>query len=654
MRGAARVGGKGFKVPKTLKDLGEALRNEEDYPVPTSLVPINDQWSWSLGAEPADPRDCSRYPSSPYCGEVPFRWGPPLGYQIDYKNNGCETCAYIYPVILWLLATPQIICYRNPNCDQKKKKNTPPQDSPEIPEIPEGYKLQILCIRTWEQEGLQLPNKIAGALDGRRFFGDQTEEKYTLFSRESWIYSVGFGINDVVWHRVTPKAGDDGIVRVEESSSFNVFRSQEKDGKRFLNALFRRTTGGDNYAWNFPSWLNPLPYLHPTDAFGSPMRFISVGFWADFYWDIKFALIPVQGGNPFEVPPISVKPPPPYPDGNDNDDNDNDDNRKRKRKRKKMCCNDCRDSKDNTDKLLREIKEIKKALGTGKLEKVLDAAVGIGDSSVTAIPNLIAKRLGTSAYPMEVPESLLQGVGDGIKKIDSNAEFLHWLTYQFDSLVGQFPVDIDVIDIDPLKAGDQQKKIQIPNIAEAIAEIYGLTIKSSVNQEVELNMLLRLAAETIATKNAAVVTQDYARANAIFLGYKANPKSRELQYNFDFTGASLDPRSKEPIVLENLLKTVKGYVQGWEIADKETVVGFLQKIMFSAGIIKSVFFRGKKQQKELQREMTSMVNDEKTQEAKFEAFIKEINDPESRFNRDSIDKPTVKDVTPPDSKETKK
>lgn len=259
------------------------------------------------------------------------------------------------------------------------------------------------------------------------------------------------------------------------------------------------------------------------------------------------------------------------------------------------------------------------------------------------------KRLGTSAYPIEVPQSLLQGLGDEIKKIESNAEFLHWLTYQFDSLIGQFPIDIDVKDIDPLKDGDQKKTIQLPNMAEAIAEMYGLVVKSSVNQEVELNMLLRLAAETIATKNAAVVTQDYARANATFLGYKANYKPRELQYNFDFTSASLDPRSKEPVVLEKLLKTVTGYVQGWEIADKETVVGFLQKLMFSAGIIKAVFFRGKGQQKELKREISAMTDDETAQEEKFDAFIKEINDPNSLFNKNAQDKPEIKDETPPDS-----
>jgi hypothetical protein len=49
-----------------------------------------------------------------------------------------------------------------------------------------------------------------------------------------------------------------------------------------------------------------------------------------------------------------------------------------------------------------------------------------------------------------------------------------------------------------------------------------------------------------------------------------------------------------------------------------------------------------------------MGSEEKTQEAKFEAFLKEINDPNSRFNKLSEEKPQIKDETPPDSKGGKK
>ena len=277
-----------------------------------------------------------------------------------------------------------------------------------------------------------------------------------------------------------------------------------------------------------------------------------------------------------------------------------------------MCCNDCADSKDNTEKLLREIKEIKKALGTG-------------------------------AYPIEVPESLL-GADDGKTfKAESNAEYLFWLTKQIDALVGEFPIKIEVKDLDLLKSGDQTKTIEIPNIGEAIAEMYGLVLKNTVNEEVQLQMLLRLAAEVIATKNGVIVTQDYARANAGFLGYKGNFKAREMSYNFDFASVNLDPNSKEPIILEKIVTTKKGYVQGWELADNETIVGFLQKLMFAAGIIKAVFFRGGKLAKKLGEEVSSMSKDEKATEMDWDDFKKQVNNPTSLYNKDSIEKPEIKE-----------
>ncbi len=614
MRGAARVGGRAFrptpsKTPKNDLNPFNLSNWVDDLPVAPALEPINDEWSWSLGADPADPRDCARYPASPYCGELPLAKSP-FGFAPEFRTNGCETCFYIYPIILFLKATPQVICKRDPNCDRQPppldkspiSKNKPPL----YPEsVPSGKYKSPACaereriINVWcNWANTASETRIEEVLDG--------------LSKDPNVKNISMTAEDL---GTEIQIADEDLFHIYNDGNGHVARRIKGDSftKKFIIVQWIEIYNGNEFA---RSWGNNI--------------FVS--------W------VPANCPNMPIAPPIL--PPPPVPPFNDRPPQ----NRK---KGKDMCCNDCADSKDNTEKLLREITEIKKALGTGKLEKALDAAVGIGDSSVTAIVNLIAKRLGTSAYPIEVPQSLLHGLGDGLQKLESNAEFLHWLTYQFDSLVGQFPIDIDVKDIDPLKDGDQKKTIQIPNVAEALAEMYALTLKSSVNQEVELNMLLRLAAETIATKNAAVVTQDYARANAQFLGYKANFKPRELLYNFDFANGILDPKSKEPIVLEKLLKTVKGYVQGWEMQDKETVVGFLQKLMFSAGIIKAVFFRGKKQQKELQREITSMANDEKAQEAKFDAFIKEINDPESRFNKDSQDKPIIKDVTPPDSKGAK-
>lgn len=627
MRGAARIGGKSFKVPQDTRASDDGFNPFEmiipvgDLPVAPVLEPINDEWSISNFNEPVDEKDCAKYPASPYCENQwidPF--GRPFGLQPEIRTNGCETCLYIYPVIMWLKVQPTIICHRDPNCDRP----APPPFNRDLIE----------------------------SLKPKRFDENPQSDLYKspeCAFRERIINRQYNWHNDEVSRWLEPPQADDVYeYRNFEVISLGKIRMSAGTGVIVDSISLEKRLGfpfpipnTDLYVYHFVGDLHERIFVGK--KFERRERGVLNAQWEEVggtqYFSNWSPICPNAKQKPLILPPPPL--PPLIPDGN-----------QRGKRGKEMCCNDCADAKDNTDKLLKELKEIKKALGSGKLEKALDAAVGIGDdSSVTTIVNLLAKRIGTAKYPIEVPESLLTGTADGkTLKAESNADYLFWLTQQIDALVGEFPIDIEVVDIDPLKEGNQTKKIQIPNIAEAIAEMYGLTLKNSVNQEVELNMLLRLAAEAIATKNAAVVTQDYARANAQFLGYKANFKPRELQYNFDFSSTSLDSKSKEPVVLEKLLRTVKGYVQGWQLEDKETVVGFLQKLMFSAGIIKAVFFRGKGQQKELQREMNSMANDERAQEAKFAAFIKEINDPNSRFNRDSLDKPEIKDETPPDSR----
>ncbi|NJO76307.1 MAG: hypothetical protein HC833_22685 [Leptolyngbyaceae cyanobacterium RM1_406_9] len=164
-----------------------------------------------------------------------------------------------------------------------------------------------------------------------------------------------------------------------------------------------------------------------------------------------------------------------------------------------------------------------------------------------------------------------------------------------------------------------------------------MSLKTSVNSDIHTSFLMRLAAEVVSTKNAAIVTQDYARANAMFLGYKGNPKKRKINYAFDPEG--LDS-------LETILRESEKYLVGWQEDDPESVVGYLQRIVFAAGIIKSVFFRNAGQATQLVRELLNLVRPEEGRETEnedWEAFIDALNNPESPFNTNSITQPHVLD-----------
>lgn len=616
MRGAGRIGGRNFKLP-TNKGGGksfdpfEALDLVGDLPVAPVLTPINDNFSWSIDADLADPRDCSRYPASPYCGEIPFRPGSPVGYDFEIKTNGCETCVYVYPVILWMKLTPQVICYRDPNCDApppNNKKDISGRKPPRLNENPQSDKYRSPeCARregvinahyNWHNDTVEreLMETLEGLTNNREYrninfvFQETPDQKVPAAGLTSEFLSC-------VYDYSSP-------FRVGDTNDF-VYRTSDDDYYDSVFCYFTYEFLDSSFSWRSATPTRGLSYriFKAGACCGKPVR-------------------------------PRVTPPPPSGDDSDED--------KKRKKGGKMCCNECKDASENTSKLLKEIQAIKKALGTGQFEKAVNAAVGIGDGSVTAIVNLIAKRIGTSTYPVEVPQSLLTGVkdGDNILKVESVTDFIFWLTNQLDALIGEFPIDIEIKDVDPLTAGDQKKTIQLTNIAETLAEIYGLSIKGSVNQEAEQAILLRLAIEAIAIKNGVAITQDYVKANTKFLGYRGNPIDREIEYGFDFS--TIDLKSKDQsITLDQILKQSKGYIKGWENEDKDTATGFFQKLMFSAGIIKSVFFRDKKQVKEMAQQAQNMLQDDLDNNKKWKEFVQGINSPNSVYNKGKGEQPEI-------------
>lgn len=623
MRGAARVGGRSFKMPppqtrEGLANLTDLIPESKYLETSPELEPIGGGFYMSNMDDPVDEKDCAAYPASPYC-ENDFLDLTPIGFRPEVRSNECETCLYIYPIIGFLVLQPTIVCKRDPNCVENRKNpplNYRSQKPDELDENvqPDEFTSPECAARYSEiHREINRINSLVAAIDEKRYQLTQSKNDYDYLSEEIRVSDDFGGLPFPKNLLIFLNQGD----RVTRSGAY-----------RFISGNIHG--GGDvNNKFN-------------------PNQIVTVSYGGVGYTFLGFRRGKCPNAQTPEPPEIKPPPPPPpYREDRGGNRKGNDKNDRRKRREgdgDDMCCNDCKDSADNTSQLLKEIKEIKKALGSGKLEKALNAAVGIGDDSVTGMVNSLVRRLGVNRYPIEVPESLLTGQGDKIQRLENQAEYLFWLTQQLDALVGEFPIRIDVKDIDPLKAGDQNKTIMLPNIAEAIAEMYGLTLKSSVNQEVELNMLLRLAAEVIATKNGVIVAQDYSRANAQFLGYKGNYKARENLYNFDFGSVNLtDPKNQQPIILEKLLVTQKGYVQGWECEDKETAVGFLQKLMFSAGIIKAVFFRGKNLTKQLNTEASSMAQDEKTQEKDWLNFLQKLNNPNSVYNEKTQDKPEIKE-----------
>lgn len=251
----------------------------------------------------------------------------------------------------------------------------------------------------------------------------------------------------------------------------------------------------------------------------------------------------------------------------------------------------------------------------------------------------IAARLGTQDYPIKTPRWLVTNQGGGDVTHQSLTQFNFWLMRQLDALIGEFPISVEIEDSDPTTAGQQKKQIKLYNLAESLAEIYGLSAKTAIDSDVHTSFLMRLAAETMAAKTAALIAQDYASANASFLGYKGNQVKRDVQFSFDPT--KLDS-------LETILNASNQQILGWQNEDRESVVEYLQKIMFSAGLIKTVFFRKGSDLQRILKEVKEFLPDPKAEDSEgWKEFIRLINNPDSPENKDTDRKPKIENLPKP-------
>lgn len=235
----------------------------------------------------------------------------------------------------------------------------------------------------------------------------------------------------------------------------------------------------------------------------------------------------------------------------------------------------------------------------------------------------ISKTIGVSDFPVKTPETLLAHTDKkSLISHKSLAELIVWQTRQQDAVLGQFPIEIEIEDIDPLTEGNQTKLITLPNLSEAIAELFGLTLSAATETNIGLNYLNRIAVETIAAKNAAIVAQDYARANASYLGYQGKSVKREIPYAFD------------PAQVSNLgkfLENSTGYLKGWANEDKNTVAEYLQRLMFAAGIIKQVYFRPARLSDKITKALERLTKNENDEQA-WKDFLEWINNPSGDFS----------------------
>lgn len=479
---------------------------------PKGLVPLGDSGLYATPDEPADPTDCDRYPSSIYCGENPFTLTP-VAIEPSIIIDECNIGIQFEPTFGFIKLPPISIVYRRKECrDPEVKPNLP---KPEIPKDLRPYKTPFVI------DHPQCNRGVAGILyTDYRSYQEQYTKKITFFDGPfsvgtEGIYRTVHSVNrhiDILEinfpykvHYLFDENNELAFFHIKIRITETETRNRQVDGIDFYNSnaetgaesvkvinrvedhwlLDSLDRGRTNIVLDSP---NSMPFYGITKLdinIFEGINYIRSHDNAQHYYftqtegsttigSFAYAGIPIVL---CEEPP-KVLPPPIL----------------KERKNMAACC------PEHTALLLALIKKVDK----------------------------LSKTVGVDEYPASLPASLISKdegflgnlIPNANKEVPNLTQFLAWYVERFDEIMGQWEIPIEIKDSDPSKPGDQPLGVKLPNMAEAIAEIFTLAFQTNLNSETLLNFAVRTAAETVTDKQQNFITYKLMQSMAEWAGYK--------------------------------------------------------------------------------------------------------------------------------------
>jgi len=471
-------------------------------PVPTvespkGLVPIGDSGLYRTPDEPADPMDCDRYPSSPYCGENPFNLTP-VGIEPSIVIDECNIGIQLEPTLGFIKLPPVSIVYRREECRHKKPKNSKERPPVEVdPNKPNRYN----CIDTYYLFGIRMSDG-----EGEPIYVGTAKQYYNKYILPQYD-ETSLDIMDTVANnemRRLQELYDNyqgnknhlyliGDYKVERDISRDylehllggINNPRIVHGDTYTESLHEFDIKTDKYirslkppykfnkyilSWQ-QEWYKITYYTYNPNR-GTPLQFD----WIPLRINMKFGLEESSSLLPDCVPNYFPPPPPII------------------RPKDMECC------PEHTALLVTLIKKVDK----------------------------LSKIVGVDEYPASLPASLISKdegflgnlIPNANREIPNLTQFLAWYVERFDEIMGQWEIPIEIKDSDPSKPGDQPLGVKLPNMAEALAEIFTLVFQTNLNSETLLNFAVRTAIETVTDKQQNFITYKLLQSITEWAGYK--------------------------------------------------------------------------------------------------------------------------------------
>lgn len=594
-----------------------------------SVSPIgNTGWYWN-GTKPLDPRNCIEWANSPYCnGQSPINpaaFRTLLDANVSISLGRCESCATFNTYFLGVPGPPLTVCYRSQTCREPEPEMNPPADNPDVK-------------APYNMPPVAPPNhyRVVGAYSEFLISHRVTWENTGIFGNPSPVSSHGWAAIAAA-HPGTQQIKMPGqlhaIKTIVDTANYGPNRYIRVDygqGWQVLGNAANQLPGANIYPGGNFTWQSNLGEVIPPKT---KQYRIEASEFFDFQArnfsapgaHSKITAV-TQGGYISRVAWIDI----PCADKN------------------------IREAREEglsiINRQLARSEDFEGVPENGRYFYGIQQGPGCYDDIQAPQPpleddmncceetlellELIASKLGTEEFPVTTPALLVQEDEETIE-LENHAQLWEWLARNLDATIGQFPIKLKVEDSDPTKKGNQETELAIPNIAEGIAEIFGLAYQAEFKADLEIEMLLRLIPEVIAAKNAALIGQAYAKCNSSYLGFPIN--LREQKYPSNFNVEQLDN-------LQGLLQETEVIIPTPTDESKESQTQVNEKLLFAAGIIKETFFIGGNGQSRLLETIESMIEDEALSiphKEQWREWLKRMNRETSRFNQDQPLEPEI-------------
>lgn len=188
--------------------------------------------------------------------------------------------------------------------------------------------------------------------------------------------------------------------------------------------------------------------------------------------------------------------------------------------------------------------------------------------------------LGGDEFPFQVPQNIVREAEAESPSIflKNYAEVFEYNFTQDDARWGQWTIPITVEDADPTKKGKQRVDLVMPNLAEAVAELFGLSYailnSAAITEAVSAKTLM----ETGLARLAAVKTGRNIEEMTEFLGY-GKEKDETLKLTFN-------PESE---TVEEMLKPSEQPYKYIECGVEDSLQKDMMTFLDAAKIIRSCF-----------------------------------------------------------------